>query len=554
MASSIAFNNAIIVGQILHFLEDDRATMGAAMLPNHTTAALARPRVWRSPSLGALARVPAEHRANITHMVRKIELNAAVARSTIVALSRAAFPRLQTLLVDDPHAGVSLAWHDVKALEELIVLDRVRSPAVHAALGLLPENTSSLGSVYLRCAVTVDELAQLACMGRLRRLKLLGELPSSTSIHSVAEKLTETVDALQSMPFAKLTETTLVGHAKKIFAMLKLLTVAAATTATTTTTPTKAVAAAMAPSSTDCICGYVNLRFNDNASVDLAAIVAAYGMSNGNGDMGGTGGASSSFRPRTLLPLTELHLAFPLIRKVLAKHLLTLEQLPPTLRSLDIDACRPLGHATTPTTGLTDADFVKLVARQPHLNSLRFMLAAPRLTVAALSGLGASCRRLHSLAVAGAFELEKLALPVPAAAAGTNTDTDTGSSGGGDGSSGSGGGGDDHKILFPELRMLVVGGTRPDHDFGLVTPSHAHRPLSTLCTRAHGKVKEQLQQGDERAGRRTLTHLLRHAPRLAKLLLIDGYDGHGVSGVMNRLWCQMHPDGSPAIVYQNQVG
>jgi hypothetical protein len=445
----------------------------------------------------------------------------------------------------------------VSALEELSVLDSERSLAVQVALSLLPTNAATLQNVYLRCAVTAEELAHLARISRLRRLDLVGELPPSASIHTMAEQLTKTIDTLPSMPFAHLTGTAVAGPAKKIFAMLRLLTVAD-TTALSTVTTTKTMATATTPTSTCCPCDYVNLRFTDKTSVDLAAIAAAYGMSDVEGDTSGNHGASTaSIRPRTLLPLTTLHLEFPVMRKVLARHLLALEQLPPTLRLLDIDTCKPFGHAMTPTTGLTDADFIKLVARQPHLDSLRFMLAAPQLTVAALAGLGASCRRLRSLCVAGAFELEKLALPAPtttpaaaAAAVGTNTNNSSSNSSSGSG----GGGGDDDAFLFPELRMLVLGGTRPDHDFSLVAPSQAHRPMALLCTRAQGRVREQLQQGDERAGRRTLTHILRLALRLAKLHLIDGHDGHGVSGVINRLWRQIHPDGSPSVICQNQVG
>jgi hypothetical protein len=420
------------------------------------------------------------------------------------------------------------------------------------ALGLLLENTSSIKNIHLCCPVTVDELAQLARMGRLRHLELIGGLPSSASIDSLADQLTENIDTLQSPPFRSLTMTGVVGHAKKIFAMLRLLTVAAATVATMTTATTKTSAAEI---TTDCVCGYVNLRFTDNTSVDLAAIAAAYGKSNVSGDTSGDGSASSSspssFRPRTFLPLTGLHLEFPLMRKVLAKHLLALEQLPPTLRFLNIDTCKPFGHNATATTVLTDADFVTLVARQPHLETLRFMLAAPRLTVAALAGLGASCRRLHSLIIASAFQLEKLAPPVPAHDAGANTD----STNSGSGSGGSGGGrSDDHTMLFPELRMLVCGGTLPEHDPSLLEPSLAYRPLSLICTRKHGKVTAKRQQSDEMAGRRTLTQLLRHAPRLAQLLLLNGHDGHGVSGVMTRLWRKMHPDGCPPVVVQKQDG
>jgi hypothetical protein len=150
---------------------------------------------------------------------------------TIAVLSGVAFPRLLSQLF----AGDSLAWHIVKALEELSVLDRVRSPAVHTALNLLPDNITSLDIVHLRCAVTVDKLARI---GRLRRLELLGELPSSTNIYSVADKLTETIDTHQLMPFAYLTKTTVLGQAKYILSLLKLLSVAVATTSTTTTTTT----------------------------------------------------------------------------------------------------------------------------------------------------------------------------------------------------------------------------------------------------------------------------------------------------------------------------
>ncbi len=265
----------------------------------------------------------------------------------------------------------------MKALEEIGVLDRVHSPAVQMARDLLPGDASSLEIVHLRCAVTMDELAQLARIGHLRHLELLGELPSSTNIHSVADKLTEAIATLRSMPFANLTKSTVVGHTKNIFSLLKLLSVAVATTATTTTTTTipKIMEAAMTPSLPDCVCCYGNPRMTDNTSVDIGAIVAGYRMSDGNADTIGNGSAPfSSIWPRTLRPLMELHLEFPLARNVLVKHLLSLEQLPTTLRSLDINTCRPFGHAMTPTTGITDANFVKLMASQPHLHSLWCML------------------------------------------------------------------------------------------------------------------------------------------------------------------------------------
>ncbi len=43
--AATAFNNTIVVEQILDFLDDDRATIHAAMLLNQTTAALARSHV-----------------------------------------------------------------------------------------------------------------------------------------------------------------------------------------------------------------------------------------------------------------------------------------------------------------------------------------------------------------------------------------------------------------------------------------------------------------------------------------------------------------------------
>jgi hypothetical protein len=562
--SAAVFNNDLIIAKIMDSLEDDKASFRALMELNLKTVAVGLPRWWSSPSLAALANVPAEYRADIAAMARSIELNKAVTRSTAAALRNVPFRRLQKLVIAGAHPRVSLSWPGVAALTELHVRDSARSPAAQIALRLLPTNAKTLQVVKLSCAVRDNELAQLARIGGLRRLQLVGGLPSCAEIKAVAKGFAAAKNRPGLVPFLQLVDVVLAAPSSEVFALLKLVAV-----------PTAAIASApmSAPRSS------LTVSFNDATTVDLKPVIDAYGNNVASGSSWDNSQAAryvSKLYPRP--PLTVLRIEFPMALKLYRKHVLMLAQLPPTLRVLHFDSSREGNKASIPD--LTDDDVVKIVSSQPNLLRFSFVVEAPKLTVAALNCLGGHCRKLRHVYLDGIFELAKLASPpsttsisttsdvdnidkistalasTAVAAASTSTSTgmvDTpppqtavaiGLSATTDtirGSSATAAAAVHvNEPLFPELRSLLVEGTHPEHaNHGMPRaaiaqawqhPSHGER------SRVGGLIKK----ADEAAARGTLAHILRHAPLLEDLLLLKE---HGVNVIINSLWRRMHPGG-----------
>ncbi len=530
--SAAFFNNSLIVRRLLDNFIDDIASLTAVMLISRTTANEAIPRLWTTPSLVALAKVSAAHRPVCAVSVRIIHLDATITHDTAATLHDIAFPRVQKLVVDGVPGDIEPALVGVTSLTALRILDRARSPAVLAVLSLMLPNDATLTIVHLRCAITDNDLAQLARLRRLEDVALLGPLPPGAKLREAAARITHaaTNSAAPLWPFARLASVAVAATAGRAVAVLKLLADACAIG------PADGAAATVAGQFLR-----LDVDFCDTKSVDLAVFVSSF---SGEGLQ-----QAISLRPRLLL--STLRLKFLGALHLRQEHIMALAALPSTLLQLSIDTHRATGHLAA--TDLTAFEIGQLVQCQPQLRSLHLELLMPMAGVNTLNWIGHVCRQLRCLFVSGAFQLDLLATctclcgtfmhPVgigtrssltyayalfeqPGPATGRADDAAAGA----------------RPPLFPELRSLVLESTLP------VCEGVSPAVLSVAISKARGRGehdvqrirREQIDKVNTAAAKRVLVHLMRQAPQLEYLRML--HDGK-VNYFINYLWQQMHPGG-----------
>jgi hypothetical protein len=519
---------------------DDKRALRAAMLINRTTANEGIPRLWTSPSVVALAQVAAARRPIYAAVVQIIHLDAAITHGTVDSLRNLAFPRLQRLVVDAVPNDIELALTSVTSLAELCILGPIRSPTVLAALDLMPANAATLTVVHLCCAITGAELVQLARLGHLERIALLGSLPPGAQMRKAAARIARAakVAPVPLQPFPRLASIAVAATARGIFALLKLLA------DTCHASPADGAAATAARTHMS-----LEVSFSDVESVSLACLVKAFGGEEANSE-GAGGGLSQAISLRPRLLLSTLRLKFLVARQLCREHIMELAKLPPTLRQLSLTTRDAAGHLAT-IRDLSALNIAQLVEPQTQLRSLHLEVLMPHIGVNALNCIGRLCRELRCLYVSGAFELDLLATctcsrDLAVFPMGDDTRSALTSAyavfGPPDPLKGCTDASREKPPLFPELRSLMLESTLPAGE-GV--------PWATLMMAIrkarergeddieHVKVQQSAKVNKE-AAQRILAHIMRQAPQLEGLRLLHDRE---VSYFINRLWRKMHPNG-----------
>jgi hypothetical protein len=342
------------------------------------------------------------------------------------------------------------------------------------------------------------DLVYLASLSRLRQLELRGQLPTPDEIRDVPRRVLA--------PFPQLAEIALGGRANTIFALLDVFRGTSSNRL------------------------HLRIEFYDQASVDPTPITRKYG---------------NGFLLGHCPPLTWLHILLPDVMCVDREHIPALTVLPPYLRQFVFDT-RDKKADMPAITDMIDFDVERLLVSQPRLRTFRLVIWAPYLTFASLVSLGLHCQHLSDAWVGGQFDLNGLA--------------------------------DIEEPLFPELRRLVIDCTAPIHaeesrmysmDYipgvqtrlrsipftSIRTDAPAENVPSPEDSESDDSVDEddiwadapeyvtQLTPFVDRSpevlesARTTLRTIMRHAPRLEHLELIDK---HGVNGAINAMWAAMH--------------
>jgi hypothetical protein len=492
--------DANVVAHVLSHLATDRDSLRSAMLVNTLWSNMARPYLWSSPSLKALANVPAERRYFYAALATSIVLTRDDKIVVSAILKRLEFPRLLMLVLHDARPEVAMNWHCFY-LQYLYIHDKAQTPAVKAALKPLMTSAKCLETVRLSCPLAFLDLAQLASLPRLRHLELKGPLPTPEEIRAVPQRV--------RAPFSQLWDINLWGSASTVFALLDIFGA---------TTPNKT---------------HLKIEFNDTRSVNLAPVTMKYG---------------DGFLLQAFPPLTKLYIMLPHVMNVPRDDMPLLALLPPTLTEFVYDTSNK--KVDMPAIAeITDSDVGSLVVEQPQLHKLHLIVWAPRLTVDSLVSVGERCRQIRDLWIGGKFELDKLAhIEEP---------------------------------LFPELLKLVIDCTAPIHaeESHMYATSyrtsyqHLLRHVTFTSIRNPGApenvpLPEDSDSGDSvdeeeiwaeaqeyisdeqpvddgrseiiEAARKTLRTIMRHAPKLEELELIDK---RGVNGAINTLWADTHRDG-----------
>jgi hypothetical protein len=346
------------------------------MLINQAWAGEAIHFLWNDPAAEALAALPAERRQYYAAAVRALRLDSAVSVETARALADASFPRLQKLRIKAANVLCNAFVGRCPRLDTPIAADGISADSRSAVLELLQSNAHTLRHVCIGYPLPAGaSVVQLSRLTQLEDLTLSAPMPPSLVRVAVA--------ARDWSAFARLRGLDINALSPAAFLLLECVDSALLVRLT------------------------VTLR-DERPIADLARLAEFPNL------------CALTVHLPNVTHLPKEHMS-PLARLAQLQTLIVDAVAAPSMR----DARRPA------QTDMADADVVQLVAHMDRLSVFHLDVGAPKLTVAALRGMGRRCPLLTSVRLTGVYALDAL-----------GTATGAGP-------------------LFPELEFLCMDGVRP---------------------------------------------------------------------------------------------